>query len=500
RDHYGWQGVYVTDEKGVTIGFASIDASGTDYMNSALNGTPAISEPILNPETGEFVVIIAAPLWADGKINTTVKGAVIAYVDVKTLSDMVSTIKVSENGGAYIINSQDIEIADANFELVEQQYSVSANLATDPSLADLAAMHQNVLNGETGFGGYKFGGINKYGAYAPIGINGWGLVITAPESDFMQGTYISIAAIIAILLIFIVAGTVIATMLGNKIGKAISQCAARLELLAQGDLETPVVETRMQNEVKILTDSTKTIVEGQRRIIGDVDYLLSEMSAGNFDTDTQIGDEAYVGYYKNLLVSLRELNTTLGGALADIRTAAEQIDSGSEQVSMGAQNLSQGATEQASAIEELAATIADLSEKVQVNAQNAALADKMSAEAGAGVAESNQHMQELMGAMNEINDTASNIGKIIKTIEDIAFQTNILALNAAVEAARAGEAGKGFAVVADEVRNLAGKSAEAANNTTALIESAIGAIRAGTDRAASTADSLNAVVEKATVV
>ena len=168
---------------------------------------------------------------------------------------------------------------------------------------------------------------------------------------------------------------------------------------------------------------------------------------------------------------------------------------GAEQVSSGAQTLSQGATEQASTIEELAATISEISQQINDTAQNAAQASDHMNTVGSEAEESKRRMQKMLGAIGDIKNSADEIGKIIKTIEDIAFQTNILALNAAVEAARAGSAGKGFAVVADEVRNLANKSQEASKSTSVLIENALQAVANGTSIADETAQSLVSVVE-----
>lgn len=176
------------------------------------------------------------------------------------------------------------------------------------------------------------------------------------------------------------------------------------------------------------------------------------------------------------------------------------MTSGSTQVSSGAQALSQGTTEQASSIEELASTIQLISDQVRQNADSALQAQQTIREVGGKLTKSNQEMQGLTEAMGEISSSSSQIGKIIKTIEDIAFQTNILALNAAVEAARAGAAGKGFAVVADEVRNLAGKSSEASKSTASLIEATISAVKGGASLADETAASLLEVVEGTQVI
>lgn len=205
----------------------------------------------------------------------------------------------------------------------------------------------------------------------------------------------------------------------------------------------------------------------------------------------------YLGEFASIKASGNKIIGTLNDALSQIHRASNQVASGSEQVSSGAQSLSQGATEQASSIEELAATINELSEQVKQTAQNSSDINVLIEAAGNGVEGSNQQMKEMMSAMTRINESSSEIEKIIKTIEDIAFQTNILALNAAVEAARAGTAGKGFAVVADEVRSLASKSAEAAKDTTVLINHSLEAVAEGNRIARETQISLLNVVEKA---
>jgi methyl-accepting chemotaxis protein len=224
----------------------------------------------------------------------------------------------------------------------------------------------------------------------------------------------------------------------------------------------------------------------------DTARSLEEMAKGNFDLESDI---EYVGVYKRIGNAIVNILSSLSETLAMVKISAEQVSSGSEQVSSGAQALSQGATEQASSIEELSATISEISEKIMTNAEDAKVANEITIKTGNEVINGNRLMQDMLIAMDEINTKSHEINKIIKTIEDIAFQTNILALNAAVEAARVGSVGKGFAVVAEEVRNLAQRSSNAVKDTTQLIEASINAVENGKTIADETAMALRSIVE-----
>lgn len=285
----------------------------------------------------------------------------------------------------------------------------------------------------------------------------------------------------------------ISRYLRKSIAKPVAECAVRLTAMAEGDLHAPVPEYNKNNEIGDCVTATRVIVETLTTVISDTSDLLTGMSQGDF-TVTSKSRESYKGDLEPMLESIRTICFKLNDTLLKINDASDQVDSGSDQVSSGAQALSQGATEQASSVEELAATVNDISQHVTGNAQNAAQVQQLVDSVGNEINESNQQMENMMAAMNQIEDASNEIGKILKTIEDIAFQTNILALNAAVEAARAGAAGKGFAVVADEVRNLAAKSDEAAKSTTALIENAVAAVNNGTQIATDTAQSMASVV------
>lgn len=237
------------------------------------------------------------------------------------------------------------------------------------------------------------------------------------------------------------------------------------------------------------------------RLTDKIAFYMSEISSAMqqlADGDLNVQKrETFLGDFLPVQMSIRTLVGALNETLSQINQSADQVASGSDQMASGAQSLSQGATEQASSIEELAATINEISCQVNENAVSAQKARETVEEVGARLMDSNQQMQELTKAMGEISGASTEIGKIIQTIEDIAFQTNILALNAAVEAARAGTAGKGFAVVADEVRSLASKSSEASKSTAELIDRSLQAVEHGTKIADETAASLLRVVEGA---
>lgn len=287
------------------------------------------------------------------------------------------------------------------------------------------------------------------------------------------------------------------TFIARSIAKPMGECAQRLELLAEGDLHSPMPDITSKDEVGVLANSTREIVEKLTAVIKETDRRLAGLADGDLTSES---DMEYPGDLAKLKISIEKIFSDLNVSLGQINQSSEQVSSGSGQVSAAAQALSQGATEQASSIEELSATINDISNQIKQNADNALKANELASQSGEALQVGSRQMEDMVNAMTEISQTSGEIGKIIKTIDDIAFQTNILALNAAVEAARAGQAGKGFAVVADEVRNLAQKSAEAAKNTTELIENTVHAVDKGRKIADGTAQSISVVVEKSEAV
>ena len=490
----------ITDAKGIGV-FDGQDYSTQDCFKLAMQGQSSISEPMQNPSTGAYNTLITAPLWADGIPGSEPIGMVFFIPQVTFLDEILAPIQVSEGSGAYILDQSGTTIAHANLEGTVNFENTNEMAATDPSLADVAAVERDMMAGNSGFASFEYAGRVEVQAYAPIaGTNGWSIGISAPRMDFMSGIKNTIYLTMLVIFVAIAVSMLVAFRFANEIGIPLKLCAERLSIMVnEGDLHSEVPPVRTKDEIGLLLAATAELQTNMQGIIGDIDHVMSEMANGNFVVDTE-NDDYYKGDFKEILTSMRDLRDNMDGTLRQIEIAAEQVDAGSDQVAAGAQELSQGATEQASSTEELAATVNEINIHVQQSGEYANEASAKTEEAGRLMQGCTDQMTEMLSAMDEISHSSEEIAKIIKTIEDIAFQTNILALNAAVEAARAGAAGKGFAVVADEVRNLAAKSAEASKNTAGLIEASVAAVGKGVKLANGTAEQLEAVAASAQVV
>ena len=421
--------------------------------------------------------------------NNQFVGAVILDINTKVFSTIQQTdarfpslaTNILDANGSFLYSMREEAIGKKLEEVLDKDTYEMLRQNMDKEEAFTAT----VVNAE---------GVKERMYFRPLLIHGstlWSMISIA-DSEFMAARnqlviMCAVFSIVGLMILIAISFFLIKRALNPLLGIALAGKA-----VAEGNFDVKVSYDR-QDEIGDLAAAIQSVMQHVQEIISDLSDKLSELAKGNFRVSLE-NTEQYPGAYRPLLNSLQEISNDLNKTMAEIKTSAKEVNAGAEQVSSGAQGLSQGATEQASSIEELSATVNDISEHIKKTAENTRLANTEAQNAGKEVSHSDKQMQQMKAAMENINQKSGEISKIIKTIDDIAFQTNILALNAAIEAARAGVAGKGFAVVADEVGNLAQKSANAAKDTTMLIEETLQAVEQGTVLADSTAESLQRVV------
>jgi len=464
------------------------------YFQNAMQGKSTITSPTISKLTGDLVMIFAAPIMSGTKVN----GVVFMVPDSDFLNSIMRDIKISEGCTGYMLNSEGHTIAAIDMSYVTSELTADDMAAQDSSYASFAACHKKMCEGKSGFEDYNMLGVRYFTGYAPVeGTDGWSMAVRAPAKDFMDDTYTGILFVVVFILVFGILCGLLSASMGTKIGKSVRFCTERIQKLAEGDLKSPVPGIKSRDETGALSKAMDTVIQSLNAIIGDIGRILGTMANKNFNINTEETRQLYIGDYTDILKHIHNINYQLSDTLYQIDIVADQVSMGAGQVSAGAQSLSLGATEQASSMGDLSNAVHTISEQVSGNAQNCEDAKKAVHETSTLLTSANDEMHKLAQAMEIINESSHQISGIIKTIEDIAFQTNILALNAAVEAARAGEAGKGFSVVADEVRSLASKSAEAAQNTTVLIEKSVNAVANGVKITNDTAQSVDGVLQLA---
>lgn len=450
-----------------------------------------ISDLIVRRDNGEMNLIVSAPILIDNIFH----GIVFIGIDAQFLCDLVSDIQIGETGNASMINGQGDTIGYQDVELVLDAYNTQNELANDSGLAQLAAVERRVMAGETGFASYSYGGVEKYAAFTPVeGTNGWGLYVAVEKAEFLKSTYAGILIMAVLIVIALISAYILMSRSAASIVDPIRLCVERMSALAQGDIHTAVPAIKTGDETQILAESAQILVDNLRRVIGDIDDCLTEMSKGNFAIKSK-AEASYVGDFGNIIKSIRELNRTLNETLLQIVEVAGHVAAGAGQMSENAQTLAEGATDQAGSVEELTATITNVTNAAVASASDSRRAYENAQASAENAAGSSEEIRKLTLAMERITETSKEIENIIGAIEDIASQTNLLSLNASIEAARAGEAGRGFAVVADQIGKLAADSAHSAVNTRELIVKSLEEIENGNDITIKTAEVLQHVIE-----
>ena len=398
----------------------------------------------------------------DSDSNAISERLELADSDIHSLSESLKTIRTTFDGDPALIDT-----IESTLNKIDSSVDTYTELCKANNVGDAYVYYKNELMPDFQAANTQINQGIEIATERAKKLYDEGMAVSNAITTF--GVAFSIAAIAA--------GIFLSIYLTKSITVGLKDVQNAAKNICNGNFNVDITY-KSKDEVGELAENMRVMCKETIAVIKDIDRCFEELSKGNLDLSNDSA-ALYIGEYSQINKNQVALVDKLNDIMANISQSAEQVASGSEQVSAGAQALASGATEQASSVEELAATIQVVAGQIHQNAEAAKSASFKTNETVEAMNSANTKMEELVKAMEEIKERSAQISQIIKTIEDIAFQTNILSLNAAIEAARAGEAGKGFAVVADEVRNLASKSGEAANNTNELIESTVRAVEQG---------------------
>lgn len=416
-----------------------------------------------------------------------VRGVAAADVYLDAISDIVSGIQLEKTGGVFLVDTRTDTIIGHRDE------EMTGRLLSEFSGDMYAYAADQIHNGTSGLSLFED---HTYVQVAKVPGSDWAAVVYVPKAEVLTDLNVLAGIMSTVSVVAVIITVLLVILLVRKIiGKPVAELIGVASRIADGDLDQTLSHSSNDELGELAANFEKTVfrLREYMEYINEISEKLQEISRGNLDITLS---HEYVGEFAKIKDSLENITQFLNQTIGQISVASGQVAEGAGYVSDGAQTLSQGSVQQNASVEELASHISEVSDGIQKTAMGAKKASEISQDVGSSIMESNDKMRHMNASIQKISSKSTEIRNIIKTIEDIAFQTNILALNAAVEAARAGAAGKGFAVVADEVRNLAGKSSEAAKNTTVLIEQTLEAVEEGTGAAEDTTKAMMEVVAK----
>lgn len=449
---------------------ATLDGT-TAQVNDVIASDPNIVEINTHAEGSAGVTTNS-----DGYIvvtGTYPKGTASITTSTAWLGNIVNTMHTSDATEFYLLTNDGRLLASMNGSLSAEQVAGYMNITDVETVSD--------------------NGRNHIVTASPIIGTDWTAVVICDAKEFLGNAFIAVLVMIITTTISFVVGALVISKFVKRIIVPLNAINGKILDMEQGKLSGDAIEVHTGDELETLADAVNSMTAYTNTIIKDIEAVSAKLAAEDLTAEPAAD---YIGDYAPIKSALYGIINSTSDVIRQIEASSKLVSDGSSKMSDNSTTLSQAATEQAATVEELNASIVEISSNISANADSAGKAKVLADDCMKIVNEGNVKMTDMLHAMEEINETSSQIANIIKTIEDISFQTNILSLNASIEAARAGEAGKGFAVVAGEVGQLAGKTAEAAKNTTALIKTSLTAVENGTVMANETAKMLSKIVSE----
>ncbi|MFI3254789.1 MAG: methyl-accepting chemotaxis protein [Eubacteriales bacterium] len=453
--------------------------SSLPYYSAITQEKTIVTDPYVQTSTGSMVISVASPVFSN---SGTVLGCVVIDLPTSFLSQLVAGI--GETGGTWVMDSSKNILAHTNHSYIGSSYSVVGVSGSE---------FEQEINNPTGeLIEFTLNGVDRTGFVGSIPSLGWTLIAGIDTVEFEQDI-VDLAGSLLGTQVLCVAVTLIFCGVNIYVSlKPMKELNESMLEMSKGNLSCLPIH-QGNDEIGELCDNLRTTMTNLNIYIKEIQANLDAFGSGDF---THERDHVFLGDFLAIQTSTEDFRQLMSHTLASLKAAVDQVSIGSDYVATGAQNLAVGSEKQSNSVVELNTLIQSITSQMKENSENVTAVNETAQQISKELQSNNQQMDEMTSAMRDIQEKSQGIQKLVKTIEDVAFQTNILALNAAVEAARAGTAGRGFAVVAEEVRNLSTRTSEAVKNTTSLIDDSTMAVKRGNEIVHETVENLKQVTEE----
>lgn len=476
---YGFTSGNILNKDGISLSDGT-DFSDREYVKQALAGNVNVSDITLSKYTNTYGFSVAAPLRDK---NKEIAGVIYYRVDIDFMLNIIDTIKIGDEGYAYLVDAKGNIIVHDNQKLIMEE-----NISENEEMADVfKEMNEN----ESGNTTYEEDGVVIACGYANVAnTNGWKVVVVDSSKDYRLAVNKMLNALIITDIVAIIVALLVSATIAINISRRVVKVKDSIVALSNGNLECKIEKTDKKDELSVLQNAAAVLLQDLSGMMNDANGILGRMAGYDLVSEDMI---EYPGDFNSLSTSINSIKGILKSLIMEVQYTAESVGDGSKQIADATNALSIGTTTQAESVQRVVNDIETVAEQIAKSSENGAIINNKLIDLNNQIHSGNKEVNELADVVVRIESMSADIQKIVGTIDSIAFQTNILALNASVEAARAGENGKGFSVVADEVGNLATKCSESSKQTEGLIDECMKAIKLALTCAENATKSINSI-------